>query len=164
MVITNKKYRKRRIWNDRFHRFGYYKQVPSVKIFRKTIRFFWLFIFSFLVVLILLPFLNKSEKPVHLAMGVIVYCIFGLGYLLKLLLSYIFPEIKMDKEGIIVLGNKKILWNDIKNIKVRYDEIYNQHILIKKNNGTYKTIFLKDCNFYTLRIFAKSFLREYGKN
>lgn len=75
-----------------------------------------------------------------------------------------FPEIKMDSEGITVLGYKKILWKDIKSINTRCDESYNQYILIKKNNGAQKTIFLKDCNFYTLRVFAKSFLKKYGNS
>lgn len=96
-------------------------------------------------------------------MAVLTYSIAACGILFQFILSIILPEIKMDSGGITVLGYKKILWKDIKNIRVRYDKNCNQYILIKKNNGTQKTIFLKDCNFYTLRVFAKSFLKKYGK-
>ncbi len=95
-------------------------------------------------------------------MGILTYIVAAIGFFIKLVLSYIFPEIKLNEKGIKFLGKDMVFWKDIKSITTRRDKFLNQTIIIKKRNGRINVTTIKDVEFSNLQIYLKSFLKKYG--
>lgn len=146
---------------ERFYKFGVYKEVPIKKVFRRSSNLFWLiFIFS-IVVFIFIYITNNSSQAHKPAMGVVVYSIFVLGYFVKFMLSLFFPELILADKGIKILGEKNIAWNDIKNVKIDYKGNSKLLCVITKYNSKKISADLNISNLDGLKLDIRSFMKKH---
>lgn len=85
---------------------------------RKTNKLYFKITISVLLLSFALYRLQFSDEGHKIGVEVYISLIGIFGLLVKIILGLIFPEIILDNEGIKFFGRKKILWKDIKNIKI----------------------------------------------
>lgn len=130
-------------------------------VYRKSDSLFWLIFISVLAFLFYIFKTNNSDKAYEPAMGVVVYSIFAFGYLIKFMLSLFFPEVILSEKGIKFIGRKYIGWDDIKKIKIAYNNNSKIEFLIIKNNSKMIKEDLNLSYFGELQFFVRSFSKKY---
>lgn len=146
---------------ERFYKFAVYKEIPTKKVFRRSSNLFWL-IFIFSIVLFIFIYITNNSGQAHKpAMGVVGYSIFVLGFLVKFILSLFFPELILTENGIEILGEKFIAWNDIKKVRVNYNGNSKLLCTINKNNAKKNNANLNLSNLDELKFYIRSFMKKY---
>ena len=84
---------------SRSRQFGISKQIPGRKVFRRTKREFVFLIFSVILIGISAYRLKTSDDPVGVAMGMVVVAMAICGYAIKIILSFLFQMIILNRIG-----------------------------------------------------------------
>ncbi|OPC00443.1 ABC transporter [Elizabethkingia ursingii] len=144
-------------------RFSCMNQLPEKAVFRKTNIQIWFILIVAVVVIPAILMMDKQSQKYVLTIRLFMAAIFVIGALIKLILSYIFPELTLSDKGVKVFGRELIVWNDIKRIKTA--GLYAgdaQLIIIKKNNKRITEDFKRlNTNSYKLALIVRSFAKKY---
>jgi hypothetical protein len=87
---------------------------------RKQIPIIQKILLTFLSLLFMYYFTKSESFNIYLTIKIIVSAIAFLGLSVKLILSYIFPEIILDENGIKIFGREIIKWIEINNIILKH--------------------------------------------
>lgn len=135
--------------------------MPEKKIFRSSINFLMLIIGKILLFFIIYYFfIHTTEYSVNLLIWLLVIIVPTFGYLIKFLLSFIFPEVVLYKSGIKFIGRKQILWKDLS--KITFDFSKDTKIILFKNNGCIISETVNINSEFYLKRFIKSYYKEYN--
>nr|AJP77086.1 putative ABC transporter [Chryseobacterium sp. Stok-2] len=146
---------------ERLSKFGFNKEIPPSKIFRRSNDLFWLILIASLVLLCYIYRTNNSDKAYETAMGVVVFSICVFGYFVKFILILFFPELILNEKGVKFFGRKLVNWKEIKKIKINYSGNSKLIFVITKNNSKKISEYLNLSNVEELRFFARSFMKKY---
>ena len=162
MQICREHISKRR--RRRYYRFRILNNLPPEKVFRESrrhIRLMILFLFSTTISLVLF---NYISDDIGFYLGAYLAAISLFGYFVKLTLSFRFPLIILNRNGIKFLNSNRIKWSEIKSIKVKINGNSEQVVFIKKFSSKIIQKNLGKHFFPSLNLHCRSFLNNYRKD
>ena len=142
--------------------FSIQQELPKRLVVRKTkFNILWI---CFLIVVIAVFYYKilHSDDSVSLFVYILCAIIALLGSVLKVIFSYLFPEIIIDENGILFRNRQKISWNKIKFISINSQKI-NTEIIIVFKNGKKLIEYFDNLNYddFSLKKLLRSYSRKY---
>lgn len=140
-------------------RFGFCKDISGKKVFRKGDWYLWQMLFLCSLSFGLHWLIRHSDRSLTLVMLWLVVSVFALGFLVKFLLSQIFPEVILDEKGVRLRMRKKILWEELSSFKI--DNSFDLFSKMTFKNGKKLKYRLEFSDHSKLKKYCRSYFRKY---